>query len=84
MPSFPQSGAERSARLSSGQGHIGSSRPVGRGFPMCLTCGCKMPNDRHKPGDIIWEDIEKAGKNWDLTPTEALDNLTEAAKLVKK
>jgi hypothetical protein len=43
-----------------------------------------MPNDRHKPGDIIWDDIEKAGKNWDLSATEALHNLDECAKLVKK
>ena len=50
---------------------------------MCLTCGCKMPHERHKPGDLIWEDIEKAGKNWDLTPQEALANLNETAKLVK-
>jgi hypothetical protein len=51
---------------------------------MCLTCGCKMPNDRHKPGDLIWADIEKAAKNWDLTPAQALHNLDETAKLVKK
>lgn len=51
---------------------------------MCLTCGCKMPNDRHKPGDIIWDDIAKAGKNWELSPEEALHNLDECAKLVKK
>jgi hypothetical protein len=43
-----------------------------------------MPHERHKPGDLIWEDIEKAAKNWELTPNEALHNLDETAKLVKK
>lgn len=51
---------------------------------MCLTCGCKMPHERHKPGDIIWDDIVKAGKNFDLSADEALTNLVEAAKLVKR
>jgi len=49
---------------------------------MCFTCGCKMPHERHKPGDLIWEDRVKAGKNWDLTPEEALRNLEETAKVV--
>ena len=51
---------------------------------MCMTCGCKMPHERHKLGDIVWEDIEKAGRNWDLSAQQALDNLNETAKLVKK
>jgi len=33
-------------------------------------------------GDLIWEDLVKAGKNWDLTPEEALRNLEETAKVV--
>jgi hypothetical protein len=51
---------------------------------MCLTCGCNMPHTRHKPGDIVWEDLVKAGKNHDLTPDQALRNLDETAKRVKR
>ena len=27
---------------------------------MCMSCGCDEPNERHKPGDITQEELEKA------------------------
>ena len=51
---------------------------------MCLSCGCGKPNDRHKPGDITLEDLEKAAKNHDLEVEQAADNIHNSARQMKK
>ena len=47
---------------------------------MCMSCGCGEANERHKPGDIVYEDLEKAAKNHDLDVRQVADNIREAAR----
>ena len=51
---------------------------------MCMNCGCGKVNDRHKPGDIILDDLKKAAKNHDMEVEEAADNIHGAAKEMKE
>ena len=50
---------------------------------MCMSCGCKEPNERHKPGDIVQDDLAKAAKNANITMQTAADNISAAAKQLK-
>ncbi len=47
---------------------------------MCLNCGCGEPNERHKPGDITLDDLQKAAKNHDMPVEKAADNIRTAAR----
>lgn len=51
---------------------------------MCLACGSKMRHEGYKAGEIVWEDIERAGRNWELRAGEAIHNSEEQDKLAKK
>lgn len=46
---------------------------------MCASCGCGEVNKRHKPGDIVMEDLQKAAQNHDLSTAQVGKNLQEAA-----
>jgi len=50
---------------------------------MCMSCGCGEPNERHKPGDITREDLEKAAKNANVDMETAADNIHSAAKKLR-
>jgi hypothetical protein len=50
---------------------------------MCMSCGCKEPNERHKPGDIVQDDLAKAAKNANIDMQTAADNIQAAAKHLK-
>ncbi len=47
---------------------------------MCISRGCGEPNERHKPGDITMQDLEKAAQNHDLDVEQAADNIHNAAR----
>ena len=51
---------------------------------MCLNCGCGEPNERHKPGDITLQDLEKAARNHGMETEEAADNIHSAARDLKQ
>lgn len=51
---------------------------------MCLNCGCGKHNERHKPGDITLDDLEKAAKNHNLETEAAADNIHNAARSLKQ
>lgn len=46
---------------------------------MCASCGCGEVNKRHKPGDIVMEDLQKAAQNHDLSTAQVGKNIQEAA-----
>lgn len=50
---------------------------------MCMSCGCDEPNERHKPGDIIREDLEKAAKNSKIDVETVANNIQASAKKLK-
>jgi hypothetical protein len=47
---------------------------------MCVSCGCGKPNERHKPGDITRDDLEKAAKNHDLDVQQVAKNIQQASQ----
>jgi predicted nucleic acid-binding Zn-ribbon protein len=51
---------------------------------MCLNCGCGKPNDRHKQGDIVLDDLKQAAQNHDMQVEEAADNIHRSAKELKE
>ncbi|MBV9172796.1 MAG: hypothetical protein JOZ81_22225 [Chloroflexi bacterium] len=51
---------------------------------MCLNCGCGEPSERHKPGDIILDDLKRAAQNHNMEPEQAADNIHSAAKKLKE
>lgn len=50
---------------------------------MCMSCGCGKPNERHKPGDITQDDLEKAAKNSKIDLETVADNIHESAKNIR-
>jgi hypothetical protein len=48
-----------------------------------MSCGCGKPNERHKPGDIIQDDLEKAAKNSNIDLEKAADNIHASAKKLR-
>jgi hypothetical protein len=50
---------------------------------MCMSCGCGKPNERHKPGDITQDDVEKAAKNSNIDLETAADNIHASAKKLR-
>jgi hypothetical protein len=51
---------------------------------MCMNCGCGEPNERHKPGDIALQDLQKAAQNHGLEVEQAADNIHDAARKMKQ
>ncbi len=47
---------------------------------MCMNCGCGQVNERHKPGDIVMDDLKRAAQNHNMDPEQAADNIHAAAK----
>ena len=50
---------------------------------MCMSCGCGKPNERHKEGDIILDDMRRAAQNANIDVEQAADNIHAAAKQVR-
>jgi hypothetical protein len=51
---------------------------------MCMSCGCGKPNERHKPGDITLEDLQRAAANHNLEVEKTADNIHDAAREMKQ
>lgn len=51
---------------------------------MCMNCGCGKPDDRHKPGDIVLDDLKKAAQNHDMEVEQAADNIHASARQLKQ
>jgi len=49
-----------------------------------MNCGCGKPNERHKPGDIVLDDLKRAAKNHDLEVEQAADNIHDSARQLKQ
>lgn len=47
---------------------------------MCVSCGCGMPNERHKTGDITMQDLEKAAGNHNLKVEQVVENIQKSAR----
>lgn len=47
---------------------------------MCMNCGCGEVQERHKPGDITMEDLEKAAENHDMSVSEVVENIEKASR----
>ena len=47
---------------------------------MCMSCGCGEPNEEHKPGDITYQDLQKAAENHDLDVQQVVRNLQQSAQ----
>jgi hypothetical protein len=50
---------------------------------MCMSCGCGKPNERHKEGDIILDDMRRAAQNANIDVEQAADNIHDSAKKVR-
>lgn len=51
---------------------------------MCMSCGCGKVDERHKPGDIVLDDLKKAAKNHDMEVEQTADNIHASAKELKE
>jgi hypothetical protein len=49
-----------------------------------MNCGCGKPNERHKQGDIVLDDLKRAAQNHDLEVEEAADNIHASARKLKQ
>jgi hypothetical protein len=49
-----------------------------------MNCGCGEVNERHKPGDIVLDDLKRAAQNHDMEPEQAADNIHSSAKQLKE
>lgn len=47
---------------------------------MCMNCGCGSPNERHMPGDITLDDMQRAARNHNMDVEQAADNIHDSAK----
>ncbi|MGI9145955.1 MAG: hypothetical protein ACR2IK_05320 [Chloroflexota bacterium] len=45
-----------------------------------MNCGCGKANDRHKPGDIILDDLKLAAQNHDMDVKQVAENIQSSAK----
>jgi hypothetical protein len=48
-----------------------------------MSCGCGKPNERHKEGDIILDDLKRAAQNHNLEVEKAADNIHDSAREMK-
>ena len=51
---------------------------------MCMSCGCGEANERHKPGDITYQDLQKAAQNHDLDVQQVVKNIQESAQEARR
>ena len=51
---------------------------------VCMSCGCGEHNTRHKPGDIVLDDLKKAAQNYGLEVEQTADNIHDSAKKLKE
>jgi hypothetical protein len=51
---------------------------------MCMSCGCGEVSERHKPGDITLEDLQRAAQNHNLEVEQTADNIHDSAKKLKE
>jgi hypothetical protein len=51
---------------------------------MCMNCGCGEVNERHKPGDIVLDDLKRAAQNHGMEVEQAADNIHNSAREMKK
>jgi hypothetical protein len=49
-----------------------------------MSCGCGKVDERHKPGDIVLDDLKKAARNHDMEIEQTADNIHAAAKQLKE
>jgi hypothetical protein len=49
-----------------------------------MSCGCGEANERHKPGDIILDDLKRAAQNHNLEVEQTADNIHNSAKEMKQ
>jgi hypothetical protein len=49
-----------------------------------MNCGCGAPNERHKDGDIVLDDLKRAASNHDLEVEKVADNIHDAARKLKQ
>jgi hypothetical protein len=47
---------------------------------MCLNCGCGEYEERHKPTDIVADDLVAAAAAHQMEVEQAADNIHQAAK----
>ena len=50
---------------------------------MCLNCGCGEYDQRHKPTDIVADDLRAAAEGHDMEVEKAADNIHEAARALR-
>jgi hypothetical protein len=53
-------------------------------FAMCMNCGCGQVNERHKPTDIVLDDLKAAAQGHDMEVEEAADNIHNGARELKQ
>ena len=51
---------------------------------MCMSCGCGEYHERHKPGDITLEDVQKAAQNHNLSTEQVASNIQNSVKQVRE
>jgi hypothetical protein len=51
---------------------------------MCMNCGCGLPEERHKLGDITLSDLKQAASNHDMDIDAATENIRTAAAELKQ
>lgn len=50
---------------------------------MCLNCGCGEPDSRHRPSDIIRQDVEEAAKGQQMDVEEAASNMLASLERIR-
>ena len=51
---------------------------------MCMSCGCGEYNERHKPGDIILDDLRQAAENAQISVEQTASNISESARKLRQ
>lgn len=52
---------------------------------MCLSCGCKQPNEKHgNDANITLADIEAAAEASEISPREVVKNIDEGMREVAR
>ena len=51
---------------------------------MCLNCGCGEHTKRHKPTDIVLDDLKAAAQGHDMEVEQAADNIHNSARELKQ
>ena len=51
---------------------------------MCMNCGCRDHETKHKPTDITLSQLKAAAKGQDMEVEEAADNIHNSARELKQ